>query len=114
MHWVALDEAHEMPINKDLKITIVWPTKEYLDGVLYYFPVRSQALKVLKNLLDGEKCDECKFDIVDNSPHISKAGENVQAMLTFLLSTMVLAVSDEKNMDSAPLRPGSLHFQSIP
>lgn len=49
MHSAALDEAHEMLINKGLKTTIVRPTKEYLDRVLYYFPVSSQALKVLKN-----------------------------------------------------------------
>ena len=54
MHSVALDEAHEMLINKDLKTTIIRPTKEYLDRVLYYFPVRSQVLKK-QVLLDGEK-----------------------------------------------------------
>ena len=47
MHSVSLDEAHEMLINKDLKAIVIRPTKEYLDRVLYYFPVRSQALKVL-------------------------------------------------------------------
>ena len=34
MHSVALDEAHEMLVNKDLK-TIVHPSKEYLDRMLY-------------------------------------------------------------------------------
>ena len=55
MHSVALDGAHEMLISKQLQL--VRPTKEYLDRVLYYFLVRSQALKVLKKqvLWDGEK-----------------------------------------------------------
>lgn len=48
MHSVALDEAHEMLINKDLKTTIVRPTKEYLDRMLYYYPVRSMLQKAVK------------------------------------------------------------------
>ena len=39
MRSVALDEAHEMLVNEDLKTTIVRPSKEYLDRVLYYYPV---------------------------------------------------------------------------
>ena len=54
MHAVALDEAHEMLVNKDLK-TIVRPSKEYLDRMLYYYPVRSMVLNAVKNkvLLDS-------------------------------------------------------------
>ena len=48
MHSVALDEAHEMLVNKDLKTTIVRPTKEYLDRMLYYYPVRSMIQKAVK------------------------------------------------------------------
>ena len=44
---VALDEAHEMLVNKDLK-TIVHPSKEYLDRMLYYYPVRSVVLNAVK------------------------------------------------------------------
>ena len=43
MHSVALDEAHKMLVNKDLK-TIVQPSKEYLDRMLYYYLVRSLVL----------------------------------------------------------------------
>ena len=39
MRSVALDEAYEMLVNKDLKTTIVRPTKEYLDRIPYYYPV---------------------------------------------------------------------------
>ncbi len=36
MHSVALDEAHEMLINKGIKAAVVRPTKEYLDRILYF------------------------------------------------------------------------------
>ena len=54
MRSVALDEAHEMLVNKDLKTTIVRPSKEYLDRMFYYYPVRSMVLNAVKNavLLD--------------------------------------------------------------
>ena len=42
MRPVALDEAHEILVNKDLKTTIVHPSKEYLDHMLYYL-VRSMG-----------------------------------------------------------------------
>ena len=48
MHSVALNEAHKMLINKDIEAAVVRPTKEYLDRILFYFPVRSRALKQLK------------------------------------------------------------------
>ena len=41
---IALDEAHEMLVNKDLKTAIVRPTKEYIDRIIHYYPVRAQAL----------------------------------------------------------------------
>ena len=48
-------------------------------------------------LLDGEKCGEHKFSILDNSPHALKEEENVKAMSTYLKSTMVLAINNDKN-----------------
>ena len=48
MHSVALDKAHEMLVNKDL-IAIVGSTKEYLDCMLYYYPVRSTIQKAVEH-----------------------------------------------------------------
>ncbi len=33
---VALDEAHEMLVNKDIKTTVVRPSQEYLNRIMYY------------------------------------------------------------------------------
>ena len=42
---VGFDEAHEMCINKDIKATVVRPSKEYLDKIMYYYPVRAKVCK---------------------------------------------------------------------
>ena len=82
MRSVALDEAHEMLVKKDLKTTVVRPTKEYIDRIRYYYPVRSQALKVLKQqlLLDGINLSENQCCILDTSAHSSRVEENVKCM----------------------------------
>ena len=51
MHAVALDEAHEMLVNKDIKTYVVRPSKEYLNKIMYYYPVRSMVCKQLKDQL---------------------------------------------------------------
>ncbi len=54
---VALDEAHEMLVNKDIKTTVVRPSPEYLNKMMYYYPVRAQSFEVLKDQLFPESCD---------------------------------------------------------
>ena len=39
---------HKILVNKDLKTTIVYSSKGYLDRMLYYYPVRSMVLNALK------------------------------------------------------------------
>ena len=48
MHAVALDEAHEMLVNKDIKTSVVRPSREYLNRVMYYYPIRAKCCKQLK------------------------------------------------------------------
>ena len=48
---VALDEAHEMLVNKDIKTTVVRPSQEYLNRIMYYYPIRAKACKVLNDQL---------------------------------------------------------------
>ena len=40
---VALDEAHEMLINKDIKTTVVRPSKDYLNKLMYYILLSCQS-----------------------------------------------------------------------
>ena len=53
-HSVAIDEAHEMLINKDLKTSIVHPNKDFISKQAIYFPIRAKAMKTLRKELDIE------------------------------------------------------------
>ena len=94
MHSVALDEAHEMLINKDLKTTIVRPTKEYLDRMLYYYPVRSMLQKAVKNevLLKVGKSHGSRVSVFDNSPNSIKKEDNVKSMVAKIDTAESLAI----------------------
>ena len=48
-HSVALDEAHEMLINKHVKLTIVRPSKDYIERVARYIPARVDAIERFKS-----------------------------------------------------------------
>ena len=97
MHSVALDEAHEMLVNKDLKATIVRPTKEYLDRMLHYYPVRSMVQKALRREVlldaDGSQCN--KVSVFDPSPQSNKREENVKCMMTKVQASQSLSAVGE-------------------
>ena len=50
-HMVALDELHEMLINKDRKSAVIHPTIEFLSSQSLYFPFRSSVLRNIKEKL---------------------------------------------------------------
>ena len=97
MRSVALDEAHEMLVNKDLKTTIVRPTKAYLDCMLYYYPVRSMLQKAVKHevLLDVRQHQSCQHSLFDSSPHSVRTEDNVKCMITKAQTSNSLEVSCE-------------------
>ena len=99
MRSVALDEAHEMLVNKDLKTTIVRPSKEYLDRMLYYYPVRSMVLNAVKNavLLDLHDTKSDKMSVFDTSMQSVKREENDRCMMT--------KVQSSNTLDALEVRP---------
>ena len=57
-HSVAVDEAHEMCINKDYKTSIVRPTPNYISRVANYIPLCNKYLQNLRNQIFPEENDK--------------------------------------------------------
>lgn len=57
LEWcgVALDECHEMCINKDAKLAVVRPSKEKMSHISNYLPFRSTCMNNLKTQLFPER-----------------------------------------------------------
>ena len=93
MHSVALDEAHEMLINKDIKAAVVRPTKEYPDRILFYFPVRSRALKQLKRevFLDYSQDSYSANSLFDLTPSARQVEENIITIKSKMNETAILS-----------------------
>ena len=95
MHAVALDEAHEMLVNKDIKTYVVRPSKEYLNKIMYYYPVRSMVCKQLKDQLSLPCVREKPPSIFDSTPHTAKCEENIESMTSKLSDLDVLHAEQE-------------------
>ena len=96
-HAVALDEAHEMCINRDLKMAVARPTLPYLKKTAHFFSYRIKAHKQLMHQL---------FPPADKPPALSKLldctscvrqwDENVGRILCSVITESKLFVSDKK------------------
>ena len=95
MHAVALDEAHEMLVNKDIKTSVVRPSREYLNRIMYYYPVRAKVCKQLKEQISPPSRPDSKVSIFDATPHAARCEENVQSMKAKLCDSQVLAAAQE-------------------
>ena len=96
MSALGIDEAHECLINKDIKTTIVRPSKEYLDRLMYYYPIRTKLCKqVIENTLPTKNMN-ISWKIVDTTPLAGKSEENIKAMLPILADNHVFKVDGVK------------------
>ena len=83
-HAVALDEAHEMCINKDLKMAIARPTKSYLQKTSLFMRYR---ITTHKNLLlqifpHLNRDPQILFDVFSSTSEIKEREDNIVAMLS--------------------------------
>ena len=54
-HSVAIDEGHEMLINKSCKMSIVRPSPDHINRIAHYLPYRTKVLENLCNILFPEE-----------------------------------------------------------
>ena len=89
-HSIALDEAHEMCINKDMKGAIARPNKTYLQKISLFLRYRIRAHKNLIHELFPETRPSTKHNactILDNSSEVKKREENIVQMFTQILDS---------------------------
>ena len=97
-HAVALDEAHEMCINKDLKGAVVRPTSAYLQETTLFFNERIRAFKNLTQQLFPEK-STTKIQSVNafTGTTISHQEENIRQMCAEIKKHKLLQLQPSTN-----------------
>ena len=96
MHAVALDEAHEMLVNKDIKTSVVRPSKEYLNKIMYYYPIRAKVCQTLKEQIYPPTSSLKKtVSIFDSTPYAARCVENIENMKAKLQDLCVLAIVED-------------------
>ena len=76
-HAVALDEAHEMCINRDLKMAVVRPTIQNLQKTASFYSYRIKAQKQFTLELFPVNTPPDKKALVDFSSTTKQWNENV-------------------------------------
>ena len=92
---VALDEAHEMCINKDLKTAVVRPTESYLQKTSLFF---NDCIILYKNLLHQLFPPQSgshiyPSEILDSSPQTYRCEENIMEMCNLIISKSLFPAS---------------------
>lgn len=80
-HAIALDEAHEMCVNRDMKMAVVRPTETYLKRTMHFFSYRIEAHKQLKLQLFPDNVEKIHHDsIFEKGAGIQRWEENIKSM----------------------------------
>ena len=98
-HAIALDEAHEMCINKDLKMAIVCPTKAYLQKMSLYLRYRVSVHKNLLRLLFPHLNNETTplFSVFTKDSLAKQREENIHTMMLAIQEKELFPRSVQQN-----------------
>ena len=94
-HSVAVDEAHEMCINKDCKTSIVRPTPDYISRVANYIPLRTKCLQNLRHQIfpeENDKTDTTPTSFLTTNANDKKTATNVRAQISAIKSAELLKI----------------------
>ena len=99
MEAVALDEAHEMCVNKDLKSAVIRPTQAYLQKTTLFFNYRIVAYKNLIKQLFPERASNSPSteSITDSTKDALHWEENIRQVCSLVHSNHLLPPKLEYN-----------------
>ena len=103
-HSVAIDEGHEMLINKDCKSSIIHPLPDYINRITQHLPYRSKAIKNIQlQLFPSQQEKKPLFTTpFSTTPSQLKCEQNIQAQMHVIMEVGVLSIVDKnrglKNM----------------
>ena len=96
---VAIDESHEMLINKDCKTSIIHPLPDYINRIAQHIPYRSKAIKNLQNQLfptQVQQKNKIATPYTTNTNDM-KCEQNICAQVSLLHEVGMLSLVTEKN-----------------
>ena len=96
-HSIAIDESHEMLINKDCKTSIIHPLPDYINRIAQHMPYRSKPIKNLPNELFPTRMQK-KNNITapfSTKPNDMKCEQNVCAQVSILQETGMLSITEQ-------------------
>ena len=101
-HSVAIDESHEMMINKDCKTSIVRPIPDYITRFAKYIPYRSKSIKktLQKQLFPTSKTSgittkSTTKSLLSSKPDDIKAKKNIAAIIKTIQANNLFQLSTD-------------------
>ena len=96
-HSVAIDEAHEMLINKGCKTSVTRPTPDYINRIAQYLPYRTRALQnTQKQLFPETKLEEhTTLSPFTSDSNAIKFEQNVVAMTSIIEERALFTITEE-------------------
>ena len=97
-HAVALDEAHEMCVNLDMKMAIVRPTQPYLKKMNFFFSYRIKAQTQLASQLFPATTEPTqKSKLFDTTTFTKHWDENIMKMHSLINQHKMFTIDTDSN-----------------